>query len=148
MIGPAGTVHCSIAGWSRFIADHLRGARGERALLKADTYQALHTPRFGAVSAFGWGVSSRSVGGGTAFTHTGSNDMNASVALIAYHLVRLNVDGWVRAYLLVSWLFLVSTAFTLSKTVRDQHEGNLMESAARGEGNLIESAARPDIKPT
>ena len=44
VIGPAGTVHCSIASWSRFIADHLRGARGERALLKAETYQALHTP--------------------------------------------------------------------------------------------------------
>ena len=83
VIGPAGTVHCSIAGWSKFIADHLRGARGERALLKADTYQALHTPRFGAVSALGWGVSSRSVGGATAFAHSGSNGMNASVVLIA-----------------------------------------------------------------
>ena len=60
----------------------------------------------------------------------------ASVALIAYHFVRLDLEGWMRAYLLVSWLFLVSTAFTLSKTVRDQHEANLMESAARGESPL------------
>lgn len=60
----------------------------------------------------------------------------ASVALIAYHLVRIDLDGWVRAYLLVSSLFLVSTAFTLSKTVRDQHEADLMESSARGETPL------------
>jgi hypothetical protein len=36
----------------------------------------------------------------------------------------------------------VSTAFTLSKTVRDQHEANLMESAARGESPL---SAAPKI---
>ena len=57
----------------------------------------------------------------------------ASIVLIGYHLSRMSLDGWVRAYLIVSWLFLVSTAFTLSKSVRDHHESNLMETAARGD---------------
>ena len=35
--GPAGTVHCSIADWSKFIADQLRGERGAGALLKTET---------------------------------------------------------------------------------------------------------------
>ena len=55
----------------------------------------------------------------------------ASVALIAWHLSRMTLDGWARGYLLVSWLFLVSSAFTLSKTVRDQHESDLMDAASR-----------------
>ena len=59
VLGPAGTVHCSIEDWSKFIADQLRGARGERALLKADTYKTLHTPRFAATYTFGWGVANR-----------------------------------------------------------------------------------------
>jgi hypothetical protein len=34
----------------------------------------------------------------------------------------LPVDGWMRAFLAVSSLFLVSSAFTLAKVVRDQQE--------------------------
>ena len=55
----------------------------------------------------------------------------ASIALIAYHLTRMNVEGFARGYLVVSWLFLVSSAFTLSKTVRDEHESNLVDAATR-----------------
>jgi hypothetical protein len=36
----------------------------------------------------------------------------------------LPVDGWMRAFLAVSSLFLVSSAFTLAKVVRDQQEQN------------------------
>jgi CubicO group peptidase (beta-lactamase class C family) len=83
VLGPAGTVHCSIADWSKFIADQLRGARGERALLKTDTYKALHTPRFGGTYAFGWGVTSRVWSGGTVLQHSGSNTMNFCVVWVA-----------------------------------------------------------------
>jgi CubicO group peptidase (beta-lactamase class C family) len=83
VLGPAGTVHCSIADWSKFIADQLRGARGERALLKPDTYKALHAPRFGGTYAFGWGVTSRVWSGGTVLQHSGSNTMNFSVVWVA-----------------------------------------------------------------
>ena len=83
VLGPAGTVHCSTADWSKFIADQLRGARGAPALLRADAYKALHTPRVGGGYAFGWGVTSRSFGGGTVLQHSGSNTMNSSVVWVA-----------------------------------------------------------------
>jgi len=83
VLGPAGTAHCSIADWSKFIADQLRGERGEGALLKAETYKALHTPRFGGGYAFGWGVTSRAWSGGVVFQHSGSNTMNFCVVWIA-----------------------------------------------------------------
>ena len=83
VLGPAGTVHCSIADWSKFIADQLRGARGERALLKTETYKALHTPRFGGNYAFGWGVTTRVWSGGTVLQHSGSNTMNFCVLWVA-----------------------------------------------------------------
>ena len=83
VLGPAGTVHCSIADWSKFIADQLRGARGTGALLKTDTYKALHTPRFGGNYAFGWGITSRVWAGGTVLQHSGSNTMNFCVVWVA-----------------------------------------------------------------
>lgn len=83
VLGPAGTVHCSIADWSKFIADQLRGARGERAILTAETYKALHARRFGGTYAFGWGVTSRVWSGGTVFQHAGSNTMNYCVVWVA-----------------------------------------------------------------
>jgi CubicO group peptidase (beta-lactamase class C family) len=83
VLGPAGTVHCSIADWSKFIADQLRGARGERALLKSETYKALHTPRFGGTYAFGWGVTTRVWSGGAVLQHSGSNTMNLCVLWVA-----------------------------------------------------------------
>jgi CubicO group peptidase (beta-lactamase class C family) len=83
VLGPAGTVHCSIQDWSKFIADQLRGERGNGALLKPDTYKALHTPRFGGNYAFGWGVASRRWAGGVTLTHSGSNTMNFCVVWIA-----------------------------------------------------------------
>jgi CubicO group peptidase (beta-lactamase class C family) len=83
VIGPAGTVHCSIADWSKFIIDQLRGERGDGALLKPETYKALHTPRFGGSYAFGWAVGSRPWANGTVFQHSGSNTMNFCVVWIA-----------------------------------------------------------------
>jgi CubicO group peptidase (beta-lactamase class C family) len=76
VIGPAGTVHCSIGDWAKFIADQLRGERGEGALLNAKTYKTLHTAPYGDGYAFGWGVSSQEWAGGTVLQHTGSNTMN------------------------------------------------------------------------
>jgi len=33
----------------------------------------------------------------------------------------------------VSWLYLVTSAFTLAKTLRDRHEADLSEARVRGE---------------
>jgi CubicO group peptidase (beta-lactamase class C family) len=83
VMGPAGTVHASLADWARFIADQLRGARGEKALLRPETYVRLHTPPFGGQYALGWLVAEREWGGGTVLTHAGSNTMNYAVVWIA-----------------------------------------------------------------
>jgi CubicO group peptidase (beta-lactamase class C family) len=83
VMGPAGTVHCSIADWSRFIADQLRGAQGKSGILKAETYTILQTPHFGGDYAFGWLVTSRPWAGGRVLTHSGSNTANFCVVWIA-----------------------------------------------------------------
>ncbi len=82
VMGPAGTVHCRISDWVKFVADQLRGERGEPALLKTETYRKLHVPPFPGGYALGWGIFARAWAGGTALAHDGSNSMNyASVTL-------------------------------------------------------------------
>ncbi len=83
VMGPAGTVHCPLRDWAKFIADQLRGARGEKALLKPETYKKLQAPPFGGDYALGWLVVEREWGGGTVLTHSGSNTMNLAVAWLA-----------------------------------------------------------------
>ena len=51
----------------------------------------------------------------------------AAVALTAWGLWRMNIPGAEKNYMMVSWLFLVSSTFTLAKTIRDGHEAQLME---------------------
>ncbi len=50
-----------------------------------------------------------------------------AIALTAWGLWRMNIPDWQKGYMIVSWLFLVSTTFTLAKTIRDKHEAELME---------------------
>jgi CubicO group peptidase (beta-lactamase class C family) len=75
VIGPAGTVHCSVVDWGKFVTAHLRGERGEPGVLKPETFKRLHTPPYGDY-AFGWLVVDRPWAGGRAFNHAGSNTMN------------------------------------------------------------------------
>jgi CubicO group peptidase (beta-lactamase class C family) len=83
VMGPAGTVHCSLGDWAKFIGDQLRGARGAGLLVRPETYKTLQTAAFGGDYAFGWLVAERPWGGGTVLTHAGSNTMNFAVAWIA-----------------------------------------------------------------
>ncbi len=83
VMGPAGRVHCTLQDWGRFVADQLRGAQGERALLRKATYKTLHTPPFGGDYALGWVVVKRDWGGGNVLHHTGSNTMNYANAWVA-----------------------------------------------------------------
>ncbi|MEL6552400.1 MAG: serine hydrolase domain-containing protein [Cyanobacteria bacterium J06621_11] len=60
--GPGGgNLHMSITDWSKFVADQLKGARGEEgALLSAETYrrlQAGHATGEGPSYAMGWNIS-------------------------------------------------------------------------------------------
>ena len=83
VMGPAGRVHCSIQDWAKFVQDQLRGARGESALLKPESYQKLQTPPFGSDYALGWIVVERGWGGGTVLNHAGDNTMNFANVWVA-----------------------------------------------------------------
>jgi len=83
VLGPAGRVHASLASWALFVADQLRGARGESGLLKAETYTRLHQPLPESDYALGWAVMERGWGGGTVLTHSGCNTMHFAVAWVA-----------------------------------------------------------------
>ncbi|MEM9752907.1 MAG: serine hydrolase domain-containing protein [Planctomycetota bacterium] len=86
VMAPAGTMHMTLADWSRFVADHLNGhfARGE--LLKQSTYRRLHTP-VGDDQAMGWISVERGWAGvgdnNRALTHSGDNTMNRAVVWAA-----------------------------------------------------------------
>lgn len=83
VMAPAGGVHATIADWSKFIADQLKGSRGERALLQPDTYQKSHTPPFGGDYALGWLIADRGWGGGTVYNHNGSSNMDYATVWVA-----------------------------------------------------------------
>ncbi len=83
-LGPAGTAHMTLRDWARFARLHLGmpGADG-KALLRAETLQALHTPPAGADYALGWAVTKRPWAPGPILTHNGSNTMWFCVAWVA-----------------------------------------------------------------
>jgi hypothetical protein len=55
-----------------------------------------------------------------------------AMALTGWGLWRMEVNPTYKAFLLVSWLFLISTVFTLAKTLRDRHEADLHEARMAG----------------
>ena len=63
-----------------------------------------------------------------------------AMTLTGWGLWRMNVNPAYKSFLLVSWLFLISTVFTLAKTLRDKHDADLFEAhmagraMAQGEG--------------
>ena len=83
VIGPCGRVHAPLEDWAKFVADQLRGARGETALLKPESYSALHTAAGPGDFALGWITAERPWGGGPVLTHSGCNTMNFAVAWLA-----------------------------------------------------------------
>jgi hypothetical protein len=61
-----------------------------------------------------------------------------AMSLTAWGLWGMDINPTYKAFLGVSWLFLISTLFTLAKTLRDAHEVLLHE--ARREGMAMRSA--------
>jgi len=51
-----------------------------------------------------------------------------AVGLTGWGLYRMEINPTYKAYLLVSWLFLISSAFTLAKMLRDDHEADVAEA--------------------
>jgi CubicO group peptidase (beta-lactamase class C family) len=83
VLAPGGKVHCSLADWAKFVAQHLPTPLGERQLLEDATLEVLHTAPDGGSYALGWGVHQRGWGGGTVYSHSGSNTMNFAVCWAA-----------------------------------------------------------------
>ena len=83
-LGPAGTVHCSMADWAKFIELHLRGGRGEKTvILKPESFRQLQTPAGGETYAKGWVILDRDWAKGKALYHNGSNTSWMAVAWLA-----------------------------------------------------------------
>jgi CubicO group peptidase (beta-lactamase class C family) len=75
LLGPAATVHCSIQDWALFVADQLRGSRGEQGLLKPQSYRMQQTKHFPGPYALGWSTGFNFSAFGSQLSHAGSNGL-------------------------------------------------------------------------
>ena len=82
VIGPAGTIHLSIADWARYAKFHLALARGESRGKGADI-SVLHADPYGQGYAMGWAVTEQPWAGGRLLSHTGSCGAWAAAIWIA-----------------------------------------------------------------
>jgi hypothetical protein len=55
-----------------------------------------------------------------------------AMGLTAWGLLRMQINETYKAYLGVSWLYLITCTFSLAKTLRDRHEADLAEARLRG----------------
>jgi hypothetical protein len=55
-----------------------------------------------------------------------------AMALTAWGLLRMDVNPTYKVFLGVSWLYLITGAFTLAKMLRDRQEADLLEAQLRG----------------
>jgi len=75
IMGPAGTVHMTLADLTAYATEHLRGELGAGTLLKTETFQRLHRPR---LNGYGCGWVLRKASGPdskSTYWHNGSNTM-------------------------------------------------------------------------
>ena len=63
-----------------------------------------------------------------------------AMSLTGWGLWRMEINETYKAFLGVSWLYLITCSFTLAKTLRDKHEADL--NNARMQGRV--SRATPD----
>lgn len=57
-----------------------------------------------------------------------------AMVLTAWGLFRMDIGSWEKGYMLATWLFLMSSAFTLQKAIRDRHEADLLEHGSADAG--------------
>ena len=55
-----------------------------------------------------------------------------AMSLTGWGLWRMDINPTYKAFLGVSWMFLISTVFTLAKTLRDAHDVKLAEARREG----------------
>ncbi|RDE51794.1 MAG: DUF2178 domain-containing protein [Candidatus Accumulibacter meliphilus] len=68
-----------------------------------------------------------------------------AVVLTAWGLFRMKIGTWEKSYMVVSWLFLVSAAFTLAKLVRDKQEADILESSSTEKALLLADDQAPAV---
>jgi hypothetical protein len=55
-----------------------------------------------------------------------------AMGLTGWGLLRMEINETYKAYLGVSWLYLITCTFTLAKTLRDRHEADLADAHRQG----------------
>ncbi|QTD45874.1 YiaA/YiaB family inner membrane protein [Ottowia testudinis] len=55
-----------------------------------------------------------------------------AMALTGWGLIRMDINDTYKVFLGVSWLYLITGAFTLAKMLRDRQEADLLEAQWRG----------------
>jgi hypothetical protein len=64
-----------------------------------------------------------------------------AMSLTGWGLWRMEVNETYKAFLGVSWLYLITCSFTLAKTLRDRHEADLSEARLAGRSSRSVSEA-------
>jgi CubicO group peptidase (beta-lactamase class C family) len=79
VIGPAGSIHCTITDWSKFIIDQLRGSQGTPGLLQEGNYHFIQSSHYNDDYGLGWICTKRDWADGIALSHAGSNTLFMSL---------------------------------------------------------------------
>jgi len=64
-----------------------------------------------------------------------------AMGLTGWGLLGMEINVTYKAFLGVSWLYLITTAFTLAKMLRDRHEADLREARLQGRREAAASAS-------
>jgi len=67
-----------------------------------------------------------------------------AMGLTGWGLWRMAIQPVWQAYLLVAWLFLISSVFTLAKTLRDAYEADLQEARQTGRREAAAASRRAE----
>jgi CubicO group peptidase (beta-lactamase class C family) len=84
-LGPAGTVHCNLNDWSKFVAEQMKLFRGEAGLLSAEQSEHMFEVQLNSYG-MGWFVVSQPWASGATLSHAGSNAMNRALVWAAPEL--------------------------------------------------------------
>lgn len=68
----------------------------------------------------------------------------AAMALTGWGLLRMELNETYKAFLGVSWLYLITCTFTLAKTLRDRHEADLID--ARLQARMQSASTNPSTE--
>ena len=64
-----------------------------------------------------------------------------AMGLTGWGLLGMDINVTYKAFLGVSWLYLITTAFTLAKMLRDRHEADLAEARLQGRREAAAASA-------